>query len=74
MGFALVEGIAALGALDHESLGLGSFGRPAHFLERQVSRWRSQLESWIAYIPAADPTRRLRGTAAPPRGIALQQA
>jgi aminoglycoside phosphotransferase (APT) family kinase protein len=46
MGFALVEGIAALGALDHESLGLASFGRPAGFLERQVSRWRSQLESY----------------------------
>jgi len=46
MGFALAEGIAALGALDHHALGLATFGQPANYLERQVSRWRSQLESY----------------------------
>ena len=43
MGLALVDGIAALGALDHEALGLADFGKPANFLARQVDRWRSQL-------------------------------
>lgn len=49
MGLALVEGIAALGALDHVALGLTDFGRPDRFLERQVSRWRTQLEGYAAF-------------------------
>lgn len=48
MGFALVEGCAALGALDHASLGLAGFGRPDGFLERQVARWSAQLASYTA--------------------------
>lgn len=46
MGLALVEGIATLGMLDHVALGLEDFGRPAGYLERQVERWRSQLDSY----------------------------
>jgi len=46
MGLALVEGIAALGALDYRELDLAGFGRPEHYLERQVERWRSQLASY----------------------------
>jgi aminoglycoside phosphotransferase (APT) family kinase protein len=46
MGFALVDAIAALGRVDHEAVGLGDFGKPAGFLERQVARWRAQLESY----------------------------
>ncbi len=46
MGLALVEGIAALGALDHEALGLSDFGKPDNYLARQVSRWKGQLESY----------------------------
>ncbi len=46
MGMALVEAMAELGALDYEALGLSDFGKPAGFLERQVPRWRSQLESY----------------------------
>ena len=46
MGFALVEGIAALGALDYRELGLEGFGRPDNYLERQVSRWRAQLDGY----------------------------
>jgi len=48
MGLALVEGIAALGALDHQALGLADFGRPDGFLQRQVARWRAQLDSYAA--------------------------
>ncbi len=43
MGLALVEGIAALGALDHIALGLADFGRAEGYLERQVARWQRQL-------------------------------
>lgn len=46
MGLSLVDGIASLGALDPGALGLADFGRPEGFLERQVARWRSQLESY----------------------------
>jgi aminoglycoside phosphotransferase (APT) family kinase protein len=40
----LVEVLAALHAVDPEEVGLGGFGRPAGFLERQVRRWGQQLE------------------------------
>lgn len=46
MGFALVEGIAKLGAVDHEKAGLADFGKVDNYLERQVARWQSQLESY----------------------------
>lgn len=49
MGLALVEGIAALGALDHVALGLGDFGKPERYLERQVSRWKSQLDGYAEF-------------------------
>ena len=48
MGLAMVEAIAALGRLDHEALGLADLGRPEGYLERQVGRWRRQLESYSA--------------------------
>jgi aminoglycoside phosphotransferase (APT) family kinase protein len=48
MGIALVDGIAALGALEYRALGLDGFGKPEAFLARQVSRWRAQLASYDA--------------------------
>lgn len=49
MGLALVEGIAALGALDYRAIGLETFGKPENYLERQVSRWLSQLEGYSKF-------------------------
>jgi len=46
MGFAMAEGIASLGAVDYHAVGLEGFGTPEAFLERQVSRWQHQLESY----------------------------
>jgi aminoglycoside phosphotransferase (APT) family kinase protein len=46
MGFSMVEGIAELAALDYRTVGLEGFGRPDGYLERQVSRWQHQLESY----------------------------
>jgi aminoglycoside phosphotransferase (APT) family kinase protein len=46
MGLALVEGIAALGALDYQALGLSDFGRPDNYLQRQVARWKTQLDGY----------------------------
>jgi len=46
VGLAMVDGAAALGRVDHRAVGLGDFGKPEGFLERQVERWRSQLEGY----------------------------
>ena len=37
--------LARLHSLDHAALGLGDFGRPEGYLERQVRRWKRQLDS-----------------------------
>lgn len=55
MGLAMVDGIVALGAVDHEAVGLADFGRPERYLERQVERWRSQLASYAALSGYAGP-------------------
>jgi aminoglycoside phosphotransferase (APT) family kinase protein len=46
MGFAMAEGIAALAGVDYLAVGLEGFGRPEGYLERQVSRWQHQLETY----------------------------
>ena len=46
MGFSMVDAAAALARVDHHAVGLGDFGRPEGWLERQVDRWRSQLAGY----------------------------
>ncbi|MGH3241333.1 MAG: phosphotransferase family protein [Spirillospora sp.] len=46
MGLNAARALSALGAVDHKAVGLSDFGRPAGFLERQVSRWLSELDSY----------------------------
>ncbi|WP_439651186.1 phosphotransferase family protein [Nocardia panacis] len=48
MGLSAVEAIARLGAVDYTAVGLVDFGKPEGFLERQVSRWFGELESYSA--------------------------
>lgn len=55
MGLSLVEGIAALGALDYRALGLEGLGKPDNYLERQVSRWKAQLESYNEFAGWTGP-------------------
>ena len=40
----MVDTLVALHAVDPEDVGLGDFGRPQGFLERQVRRWKQQLD------------------------------
>ena len=61
MGFSLADAAAALGRVDHEAVGLSDFGKPEGYLQRQVPRWRAQLESyaelggdWTPEIPHLD--------------------
>lgn len=62
MGLCAVDGIVRLGDVDHVAVGLADFGRPEGFLERQVSRWTAELESYSRFdgypgpeIPGLEP-------------------
>jgi aminoglycoside phosphotransferase (APT) family kinase protein len=46
MGLSMADALAKLGAVDYGAVGLSDFGKPAGFLERQVPRWLSELESY----------------------------
>ncbi|MDE0511908.1 MAG: phosphotransferase family protein [Gammaproteobacteria bacterium] len=46
MGLSMVEGLTELGNIDYMAVGLDGFGKPEGFLQRQVPRWISQLESY----------------------------
>jgi aminoglycoside phosphotransferase (APT) family kinase protein len=58
----LVDVLAAIHAVDYDAVGLGEFGRPDGFLERQVRRWGEQWErSKTRELPEVDElARRLR--------------
>ena len=46
LGLAMADGAASVGAVDHEAVGLADLGRAEGYLERQVARWRAQLDSY----------------------------
>ncbi len=41
----MVDTLATLHAVDYATVGLAEFGRPDGYLERQVSRWKKQLDA-----------------------------
>jgi aminoglycoside phosphotransferase (APT) family kinase protein len=45
LGIGVAEILADLHAVDPESVGLGGFGRPDGYLERQMRTWRRQYEA-----------------------------
>jgi aminoglycoside phosphotransferase (APT) family kinase protein len=45
IGNAFVDALADLHAVDAAAVGLGDFGRPAGYMERQLRRWGRQWES-----------------------------
>jgi aminoglycoside phosphotransferase (APT) family kinase protein len=47
MGLAAADALATLGQVDHLAVGLADLGRPDGFLERQVGRWLSELDSYV---------------------------
>jgi aminoglycoside phosphotransferase (APT) family kinase protein len=60
MSVALVDTLVALHAIDPDAVGLGDFGHPAGFLDRQVRRWWQQWEaSKTRELPAMDELHRL---------------
>jgi aminoglycoside phosphotransferase (APT) family kinase protein len=53
--FELMDVLARLHAVDFDAVGLGDFGRPAGYLERQVRRWQTQWEkSKTIEMPVVD--------------------
>lgn len=53
VGTELVDTLAAIHGVDYEAVGLGEFGRPAGYTQRQVDRWRQQLE-WAFEVTEAE--------------------
>jgi aminoglycoside phosphotransferase (APT) family kinase protein len=49
MGLSMADAAARLGAVDYRAVGLSDFGKPDGFLERQVPRWLSELESYSKF-------------------------
>jgi aminoglycoside phosphotransferase (APT) family kinase protein len=46
MGLSMADAIAALSRVDHHAVGLGDLGKFDGWVERQVGRWRRQLDSY----------------------------
>ncbi|MBQ1081431.1 phosphotransferase family protein [Nocardiopsis sp. B62] len=66
---SLVSTLGELHAVDPEDVGLGDFGRPAGFLERQVRRWSRQLEaSRSRDLPGIDELRDRLAATLPEQG------
>ena len=58
IGLALVDVLAELHLVDFEAVGLGSFGRPNGFMQRQLRRWGQQWDaSKTREVPALDRLR-----------------
>ncbi len=56
MGLSMADALAKLGAVDYRAVGPGDFGKPEGFLQRQVPRWLSELESYRALENYPGPT------------------
>jgi len=63
---AIVDTLAALHSVDHEAVGLGDYGKPGNYFERQVARWSKQyrmsqtddmpeVERLIEWLPRTVP-------------------
>ena len=64
---ALVDELARLHAVDPAQVGLGDFGRPDGYLERQVRRWHGQWSRVATReLPALHELHRLLAAATPP--------
>lgn len=74
MGLEMVDAIAALSQVDYAAKGLSDLGKVDNYLERQVGRWRMQLDSYqehagwpgIAGLPGVDQIGAWLGAHRPP--------
>ncbi|HEV2756444.1 MAG TPA: phosphotransferase family protein [Actinomycetota bacterium] len=49
VGSELVDALVELHAVDPEPCGLGGFGKPTGYLERQLRRWKGQMELTLPF-------------------------
>lgn len=49
MGLELIDALAALSQVDYLAADLADFGKLDQFLERQVGRWRAELDSYARF-------------------------
>ncbi|RMI31489.1 phosphotransferase family protein [Nocardia stercoris] len=56
MALSIVDSLALLGTVDYRQVGLEGYGKPDGFLERQVPRWMSELESYRQFEGYGDRT------------------
>lgn len=42
---ALIDTLAQLHTINHEAIGLGDYGKPGNYFERQIGRWSKQYEA-----------------------------
>ena len=65
--FAMIDTLADLHAIDYEKAGLGDYGKPGNYFERQIARWSKQYEAaetsaieemnnLIKWLPTAIPS------------------
>jgi aminoglycoside phosphotransferase (APT) family kinase protein len=55
MGLRLADVLAGIAAVDHERVGLSTYGQPDGFLARQVDRWLAELESYSQLVGYGGP-------------------
>ncbi|MDL5361584.1 phosphotransferase family protein [Halalkalicoccus sp. NIPERK01] len=53
VGHELVDSLVAIHEVDLEGVGLGEFGRPAGYTDRQVERWGDQIE-WATEVTSEE--------------------
>lgn len=60
LGMGFIDTLAKIHAVDPEAVGLGDYGRPSGFMERQVRRWTGQWEKSRTHdVPEVDELARL---------------
>ncbi|SFQ49136.1 Predicted kinase, aminoglycoside phosphotransferase (APT) family [Amycolatopsis arida] len=71
IGLALVDTLAELHAVDPAAVGLADFGRPEGYLQRQLRRWKKQLDaSRSRELPGIDTLHDRLAAAVPESGPA----
>ena len=67
--YELIDALGRLHSVDFDTVGLGGFGKPAGFVERQVNRWITQWEkSKQRELPEIDEVARRLLAHLPPEG------
>lgn len=68
LGMGFIATLAAIHAVQPEAVGLGDYGRPSGFMERQVRRWTLQWEKSATHeVPEVDELARRLAERVPPQ-------